>query len=606
MIENQTKKNNDKGITLIALVITIIVLLILAGISIAFLTGENGIISRATNAKFEKEKSEIKEMLGLSVNTIAIEQKQKQDDLANYYKEQETFVEKGKFDTSKYKINNYKYNDENKIITITIYKENGTKNQYEYEINLETGSIEFKNRTEIIDSNKAYKINYQLNSGNFEENTNVVYEFKKGETVGFVNPVKEGAAFDGWYLTSDFSGTNLTQTTKDMQSDITLYAKWINESNADYFTYSTSGGQDAITGLTELGKTAYNEGREDFINLVIPKKSNKGNLIYAINQGVFRESKDPKIKKVIIHDKVTSLGNTAFYGCSNLKELTIPISLNASNSNVFSGCTGIEKINITKGNGESIDYETGGIYYYLNLPWYISSQNHDLKITLEEGITKIENYMFYNCKKMQMVQLPTTIQIIGYSAFYGCSGMQGEFNKIDKVTSLGAYAFYGCTGLTGEVIIPNEITSIGAGTFRDTKIEKLIIHDKVTSLGNTAFYGCSNLKELTIPISLNASNSNVFSGCTGIEKINITKGNGESIDYETGGIYYYSNLPWYISRRENDLKIIFNKDIVSIGNYMFYGINNAKFYYRGSQEEWTKIPIGIKNEFNIEQYNYQE
>ena len=39
---------------------------------------------------------------------------------------------------------------------------------------------------------------------------------------------------------------------------------------------------------------------------------------------------------------------------------------------------------------------------------------------------------------------------------------------------------------------------------------------------------------------------------------------------------------------------------------MFYGINNAKFYYRGSQEEWTKIPIGIKNEFNIEQYNYQE
>lgn len=307
MIENQTKKNNDKGITLIALVITIIVLLILAGISIAFLTGENGIISRATNAKFEKEKSEIKEMLGLSVNTIAIEQKQKQDDLANYYKEQETFVEKGKFDTSKYKINNYKYNDENKIITITIYKENGTKNQYEYEINLETGSIEFKNRTEIIDSNKAYKINYQLNSGNFEENTNVVYEFKKGETVGFVNPVKEGAAFDGWYLTSDFSGTNLTQTTKDMQSDITLYAKWINESNADYFTYSTSGGQDAITGLTELGKTAYNEGREDFINLVIPKKSNKGNLIYAINQGVFRESKDPKIKKVIIHDNIASI-----------------------------------------------------------------------------------------------------------------------------------------------------------------------------------------------------------------------------------------------------------------------------------------------------------
>ena len=40
-----------KGITLIALVITIIVLLILAGVSIAMLTGNNGILTQASNAK---------------------------------------------------------------------------------------------------------------------------------------------------------------------------------------------------------------------------------------------------------------------------------------------------------------------------------------------------------------------------------------------------------------------------------------------------------------------------------------------------------------------------------------------------------------------------
>ena len=45
-----TKKTN-KGITLIALVITIIVLLILAGVSIAMLTGDNGILTQANNAK---------------------------------------------------------------------------------------------------------------------------------------------------------------------------------------------------------------------------------------------------------------------------------------------------------------------------------------------------------------------------------------------------------------------------------------------------------------------------------------------------------------------------------------------------------------------------
>ena len=42
---------NRQGITLIALVITIVVLLILAGVSISMLTGQNGILTQATNAK---------------------------------------------------------------------------------------------------------------------------------------------------------------------------------------------------------------------------------------------------------------------------------------------------------------------------------------------------------------------------------------------------------------------------------------------------------------------------------------------------------------------------------------------------------------------------
>ena len=41
---------NNKGVTLVALVITIIVLLILAGVSIAMLVGEDGVLNRATNA----------------------------------------------------------------------------------------------------------------------------------------------------------------------------------------------------------------------------------------------------------------------------------------------------------------------------------------------------------------------------------------------------------------------------------------------------------------------------------------------------------------------------------------------------------------------------
>ena len=57
----------DTGITLIALVITIIVLLIIAGVSIATLTGEGGILTKANEAKVRTEKEQIMEEIKLEI-----------------------------------------------------------------------------------------------------------------------------------------------------------------------------------------------------------------------------------------------------------------------------------------------------------------------------------------------------------------------------------------------------------------------------------------------------------------------------------------------------------------------------------------------------------
>ena len=59
---------NNKGITLIALVITIIVLLILAGISIAMLTGNNGLLTKANDAKSETSRAEVIERINMELN----------------------------------------------------------------------------------------------------------------------------------------------------------------------------------------------------------------------------------------------------------------------------------------------------------------------------------------------------------------------------------------------------------------------------------------------------------------------------------------------------------------------------------------------------------
>ena len=59
---------SNKGITLVALVITIIVLLILAGVSISMVVGENGVLNRATGAATETSEAEMKQALEMAVD----------------------------------------------------------------------------------------------------------------------------------------------------------------------------------------------------------------------------------------------------------------------------------------------------------------------------------------------------------------------------------------------------------------------------------------------------------------------------------------------------------------------------------------------------------
>ena len=77
--KKENKVKNEKGITLIALVITIIVLLILAAVSIATLTGQNGILTRANDAKKETEIGQIKE--SAQIDILGKQSENKSDDI---------------------------------------------------------------------------------------------------------------------------------------------------------------------------------------------------------------------------------------------------------------------------------------------------------------------------------------------------------------------------------------------------------------------------------------------------------------------------------------------------------------------------------------------
>ena len=172
---------------------------------------------------------------------------------------------------------------------------------------------------------------------------------------------------------------------------------------------------------------------------------------------------------------------------------------------------------------------------------------------------------------MKMVNFPTTLKEIKDYAFQGCTGMNGELNILDGVTTIGRYAFKGCTGINGTLRFPSTLTSINYSTSDTLGIEKLVIQDNMENISERSFSGNNNLTEITIPISLNATGgSTSFYGCTNITKINFTKGTGTGHDYSnsTNGSYY-QNTPWYISRG-HEIEVKFEEGITTIGTYMFY------------------------------------
>ena len=83
-MENIRKKQKQEGITLIALVVTIVVLLILAGTSISMLTGDNGIITNAQKSQMENTKSEVIEKMNMAYNAAYSEARIKMATDAGY------------------------------------------------------------------------------------------------------------------------------------------------------------------------------------------------------------------------------------------------------------------------------------------------------------------------------------------------------------------------------------------------------------------------------------------------------------------------------------------------------------------------------------------
>ena len=250
------------------------------------------------------------------------------------------------------------------------------------------------------------------------------------------------------------------------------------------------------------------------------------------------------IKKVVVQEGVTTIGDHAFANLSYVTSVTIPGSITSIGAHAFEKC------------------RLGGA------------------VTLPEGLTAIGDFAFSG-SGMASLTLPESLRTIGNSAFLCCS--LRELTIPDGVTSIGTGAFYNasltsvklpasgvtlgdslfqeCEKLT-EVTLPADLTVIGPSMFENCgSLKNVTIPSGVTHIGNAAFAACEALPEIRLPDGMEALGSEAFVGCRAVTKV-------------------------YIPR-----------SLTSIGEAAFRiceGLTDV--YYGGTAAEWAAISVADRND----------
>lgn len=241
------------------------------------------------------------------------------------------------------------------------------------------------------------------------------------------------------------------------------------------------------------------------------------------------------LREVIIPDdsKLTYIGRFAFTNCTALESISLPESLQEISDNAFKGCSALTALripdkmetfghcvflgccNLREFSGRYASPDGRMLVQYGVLVAFAPGGLTSYEIPdVEDGIYRIENYVFMGCGRLTSVKIPDGVIEIGYNAFMDCTELT-SLNIPQGMTVISSSMCMNCSSLTS-IALPESVTVIESSAFNGCTELRTVVFPGLKTLKNSVFENCTKLTKIDLPACLVSIDSGAFEGCKGL------------------------------------------------------------------------------------------
>ena len=254
-------------------------------------------------------------------------------------------------------------------------------------------------------------------------------------------------------------------------------------------------------------------------------------------------------------EKITSINGYAFYGCTSLKEMKLPKSITSIGENAFDGCASLQKVTAYQNLAsiKNTSFRNCGVLTLCGYTGsYISEYAAEKKIPFESlgewgkcgnyaewylndgvltitGSSEMNNYNEqkkapWSGKKVTKCVIEDGITTIGSYAFADL-GELTEISFPNSIFQAGEYAFKNCTGLKNiELPEKMEMWKISTGMFEGCiSLETVKLSGNILNIGKGAFANCTSLRSFTVPEMVTEIEAGTFQNCESLASVTLSE-----------------------------------------------------------------------------------